>query len=76
MKYQKVETSLPLNSVVIVVIVIAGTRLAVAEDDTPRMDRVSAAIHKTIPLLESAAAGSAKEKRKGEDLVGRPPAIR
>ena len=63
MKYQKFHTSLPLKLNVIVVILVAGSRLAVAEDDTPRMDRVSGAIQKTIPLLESAAAGSAKEKR-------------
>lgn len=58
MQYQKFQTTLTLSAILIV-----GSRLAVAENETPKVDRVSVAIRKAIPLLEAAAAGSAKEKR-------------
>ncbi len=46
----------------IVSIVNAVTRFAVADEAT-QVDRVSAAIRRAIPLLEKAAAGSARERK-------------
>jgi hypothetical protein len=46
----------------VVLIVSAVPLLAVAEEAT-QVDRVSASIRKAIPLLEKAAAGSAKERK-------------
>jgi N-acyl-D-amino-acid deacylase len=58
MTYQIFQTTLILAA-----ILFGETRLAIAEDETSEVDRVSIAIRKAVPLLESAAAGSAKEKR-------------
>ncbi|MGZ0170555.1 MAG: hypothetical protein ACKVHE_13430 [Planctomycetales bacterium] len=58
MTYQNFQATLTLA-----VILFAGSRLSIAEDETSKVDRVSVAIRKAIPLLELAAAGSAKEKR-------------
>lgn len=46
----------------VVLIVCAVARLAVA-DEAAHVDRVSTAIRRAIPLLEKAAAGSAKERK-------------
>jgi hypothetical protein len=46
----------------VVLVVSAVPLLAFAEEAT-RVDRVSAAIRRAIPLLENAAAGSAKERK-------------
>lgn len=58
MAYQKLKTTLTLT-----VILLVGSRLAISEDEPSKIERVSVAIRKAVPLLESAAAGSASEKR-------------
>jgi N-acyl-D-amino-acid deacylase len=60
---QNFQTTPTLTVILFALIVFAGSRHAIAEDEASKVDRVSVAIRKAVPLLESAAAGSAKEKR-------------
>ncbi len=58
MAYQKMNATLSLT-----VILLVGSRLAISEEEASKSNRVSATIRKAVPLLESAAAGSAREKQ-------------
>ena len=59
----KIQTALTVNGILFALTLLAGSKYAIADDETSKSERVSVALRKAIPLLESAAAGSAQEKR-------------
>lgn len=60
---QKIQAALTINGILFALTLSAGSNYAIAEDATSKIERVSVAIRDAIPVLEGAAAGSAKEKR-------------
>jgi hypothetical protein len=63
MPYQKFQTTSTLNAILFTLFLFGWSSFSIAEDTTSKIERVSVAIRKAVPLLESAATGSAKEKQ-------------
>ncbi|NQV28368.1 MAG: hypothetical protein HQ518_28785 [Rhodopirellula sp.] len=51
------------SSLALVLLLLGGTDFSRADEDAPRIKRVSGAIRRAVSLLEKAAAGSAKERQ-------------